>query len=168
MSNICRIIIHWTGGVLTPNLMEKDHYHYLVGFKNGKPYVERGRYRVEDNLNCASGRYAQHCGGGNTGAVGIAVCGMLKATRADSGAYPFNEQQYDKMCRLVAEVARKYKIPIDSEHVMTHYEFGRKHPKTSSAGKPDISWLPFDKTKPSNKIGDDIRQRAQNWYAFLY
>ena len=42
--------------------------------KNGS--VKSGKYTPEDNLNCKDGKYAKHCGGGNTGRIGIAVCCM--------------------------------------------------------------------------------------------
>ena len=163
-----KVIIHWTGGTLVPNNLEKQHYHYLIGYKDDKPFIEKGNYTVEDNNNCSDGKYAAHCGGGNTGAVGIAICGMLNATRNNYGKYPFTEDQYNKMCRLVAEVCHKYGIPITEDRVMTHYEFGKKHPETSSAGKPDISYLPFKPEMPDDYIGNDIRMLAECWYKWLF
>lgn len=164
-----KIIIHWTGGTLVPNDTEREHYHYLIGFKDNKPFLEKGNYAVEDNDNCYDGRYAQHTGGGNTGAIGIAISGMLGFKgKHEIGKYPFNEAQYGKMCRLVAEVAYKYNIPITKDRVMTHFEFGKSHPNTSSAGKPDISFLPFNPHIKAENIGNDIRELARYWFIKLY
>ena len=164
-----KIIIHWTGGTLTPNNIEREHYHYLIGYKDGKPFIEKGLFSVEDNDNCYDGKYAQHTGGGNTGAIGIAICGMLGYKgKHEIGKYPFNEAQFDKMCRLVAEVSLKYRIPINKALVMTHYEFGLKHTETSSAGKPDISFLPFNPTMKAEKIGNYIRETAECWFTKLF
>ena len=164
-----KVIIHWTGGTLIPNDTDREHYHYLVGYKDGKPFVEKGKYTVEDNDNCYDGKYAQHCGGGNTGAIGIAICGMHEFKgRNNIGNYPFTQAQYDKTCRLIAEVCRKYNILIRANNVMTHYEFGKKNPKTSSYGKIDITFLPFEPEMPPDKIGEDIRTIAQYWYLRLY
>lgn len=68
-----RIILHWTAGTNYPNTTDLQHYHFLID-KDGKVY--NGVYTPEDNLNCYDGKYAQHTGGGNTGSIGIAVCGM--------------------------------------------------------------------------------------------
>lgn len=163
-----KIICHWSGGNYIPNSIDREHYHYLIGFKDGKAYIEKGLFSVEDNDNCYDGRYAQHTGGGNTGAVGIAICGMYQATRADYGKYPITEAQYDKMCRLIAEVAHKYSIPITKERVMTHYEFGKLHPQSSSRGKIDISFLPFNPHLQPDRVGEDIRELARFWYEKLY
>ena len=68
-----RIIIHWTAGTYQPNNTDFEHYHYLV---NGDGMVINGKFKPEDNLNCNDGKYAAHTGGGNTGSIGIAMCGM--------------------------------------------------------------------------------------------
>ena len=71
---IKRIIIYWTAGGWFPNATDKEHYHFLID-KNGKTI--NGKHKVEDNINCNDGKYAAHCGGGNTGSIGVAMCGML-------------------------------------------------------------------------------------------
>ena len=76
-----RIIIHWTAGTYMPNSVELEHYHYLIDFNQvpkEKASVKCGKCKPEDNLNCTDGsRYAAHTGGGNTGSIGVAICGML-------------------------------------------------------------------------------------------
>ena len=57
---------------------------------------------------------------------------------------------------------------------MTHYEFGKANPNTSSAGKIDITWLPYtnDEIKKVTKstvvtnssYGDFIRNKIK-WYS---
>ena len=61
-------------------------------------------------------------------------------------------------------VAKKYNIPITPQTVMTHYEFGLKNPKTSSAGKIDIIFLPPYPDVITSKIGDFIRNKVR-WYS---
>ena len=46
---------------------------------------------------------------------------------------------------------------------MTHYEFGRKNPKTSSAGKIDIVYLPAYPNILQEELGDFIRNKIK-WY----
>ena len=62
-----------------------------------------------------------------------------------------------------AVLCKKYGIKISKNTVFTHYEFGIKHPNTSSAGKIDITYMhPFP---AENKMtcGDFIRNKVK-WY----
>lgn len=157
-----KIIVHWTGGALKPNKTDKLHYHYLIDSAGN---VSKGTYTVLDNDNCYDGRYAQHTGGGNTKAIGVAVCGMYvpPKTPAYKTQYPLTAKQCERLFKLIAELSIRYGIPIDSAHVMTHYEFGLSHPKTESRGKIDIIYLPPWKTLKADAIGNFIRGKAL-WY----
>jgi N-acetyl-anhydromuramyl-L-alanine amidase AmpD len=160
-----RIIVHWTAGTNQPNSTDYEHYHYLI---SGDGIVVNGKFTPADNENCNDGAYAQHTGGGNTGSIGIALCGMCGfSSRTNVGKYPLTKVQCEKAFKLIAELAKKYKITISSETVMTHYEFGIKHPKTSSAGKIDIIYLPPYPDVEQSKIGDYIRSKARWYYSKL-
>ena len=161
MSKFKRIIIHWTAGAKTPNKTDLAHYHYLVD-QNGKVYT--GKYKPEDNLDCSDNKYAQHTGGGNTGSIGISMCGMYGFVSSKNvGQYPLTKVQCEATFKLIAEVAKKYDIPITPETVLTHYEFGQKYPKTTSYGKIDIIYLPAYPTIKQSEVGNLIRSKA-NWY----
>lgn len=156
-----RIIIHWTAGVYKPNSTDLSHYHYLI---DGEGEVHNGKYKPEDNENCNDGNYAAHTGGGNTGSIGISMCGMANFKNRNSvGDYPLTKVQCERCFKLIAELSKKYKISINPQNVMTHYEFGIKHPNTSSAGKIDIIYLPPYPDVEQSKIGDFIRNKAR-WY----
>jgi N-acetyl-anhydromuramyl-L-alanine amidase AmpD len=157
-----RIITHWTAGVYNPNQTDLEHYHYLI---TAEGLVIKGKYEPKDNENCQDGKYAQHTGGGNTGSIGIAMCGMYvpKNTPLQMTKYPLTKIQCEKCFSLIAEIAKEYKFQITPNTVMTHYEFGLKHPYTSSAGKIDITWLPPYPYLKANEIGDFIRNKAK-WY----
>lgn len=157
-----KIIIHWTAGAYMPNSTDLRHYHYLID-KNGR--INCGIFRPEDNENCYDGKYAQHTGGGNTGAIGVALCGMYGFSSATKlGCYPLTKIQCEALFSFVAKLSKKYKIKIDNNHIMTHYEFGLKNPKTTSAGKIDIIYLPpYPQIKKQN-IGDFIRSKVL-WYS---
>lgn len=156
-----RIIIHWTAGTNTPNNVDKQHYHYMIDDKGG---VHNGNYKPEDNENCSDGRYAQHTGGGNTGSIGVALCGMFgfRSSR-DVGKYPLTKKQCEATFKLCADLCKKYHIEVTKQTVMTHYEFGKSHPQTSSAGKIDIIYLPPYPEQTTDKIGDFIRNKIK-WY----
>lgn len=157
-----RIIIHWTAGTYQPNTTDFEHYHYLI---NGDGLVIKGKYTPADNENVNDGKYAQHTGGGNTGSIGIAMCGMADYSPKKgivSTKYPLKKVQCERCFKLIAELSKKYNIPITPQNVMTHYEFGKAHPNTSSAGKIDIITLP-PYLVLTDKIGDFIRNKAR-WY----
>jgi len=163
-----RIIIHWTAGTYRPNSVELEHYHYLIDFekdKYEKASVRKGKCRPEDNLNCTDGsRYAAHTGGGNTGSIGVAVCAMLGYQGIKQiGNYPIKPVQMEVCYELCARLCIKYNIPISKETIMTHYEFGKKNPYTTSRGKQDIVYLASNPSLPAGKIGDFIRNKIK-WY----
>ena len=58
---------------------------------------------------------------------------------------------------------KKYNIVLSPNTVLTHYEFGKTHPNTSSFGKIDIVYLPPYKQVITNNIGSFIRNKVK-WY----
>lgn len=161
-----RIIIHWTAALYNPNQTDYEHYHYLV---TGEGLVVKGKYKPEDNENVNDNIYAQHTGGGNTGSIGVAMCGMYvpKNIPVTQTKYPLTKIQVERCFKLCAELCKKYNIAITPDTVMTHYEFGLKHPNTSSAGKIDIIYLPCYPNVKANEIGDFIRNKIK-WYKLKY
>ena len=153
-----RIIIHWTAGRYTPNQTELEHYHFLI---DGNGHIINGKFKPEDNLDCKDNIYAAHTGGGNTGSIGIALCGMFGfKSKFNQGLYPITRNQCQVLFRFVADLSKKYSIPISPSSVFTHFEFGLKNPTTSSFGKIDINFLPPFPHLPPDKIGDFIRHNS--------
>lgn len=153
------IILHWTGGVYTPNDLEKECYHYLIG-PNGEVY--KGFHKPEDNLDCKDNNYAPHCGGGNTGRIGIALCGMTGySTTKRYSVCPITLKQVEEACRLTAELMLSKGIPVDK--VRTHAEFGKDNPNTTSSGKIDIIHLPYSNVFGVERVGDILRNKVK-WY----
>ncbi len=156
-----KIILHWTAGSYHPSNYDKQFYHFLID-KDGKRHT--GNYRPEDNLNCNDGKYAAHTGGGNTGAIGVALCGMGGFISRDRvGFAPITREQIEGLFSFVAQLCRDYNIVISPETVLTHYEFGVKNPNTSSKGKIDIIYLPPFPDIKQGDIGDFIRSKIK-WY----
>ena len=156
-----RIVIHWTAGTNQPCSTDYEHYHFLIN-KDG--IVVNGKYAPEDNRNCMDGKYAAHTGGGNTDSIGVAMCGMYGFVNRDKvGNYPLTKEQCERCFKLVAELCRKYCIRITPQTVMTHYEFGQAHPKSSSYGKIDIVYLPPYSWIQKENIGEFIRGKIR-WY----
>ncbi len=157
-----RIIIHWTAGGYYPNQTDLLHYHFLID-KDGK--IHNGVYSVKDNENCLDGVYAAHTGGGNTGSIGIAFCGMLGfKSRQDIGKYPLTQKQCEAGFKLAADLVKKYNLNInDPLTIQTHYGFGKRNPKTSSSGKIDIVFLPHAAYLQPNEIENFIKNKVK-WY----
>lgn len=149
-----RITLHWTGGTYKPNATDKKAYHFLI---DGDGKVHNGVYKPEDNMDCSNGVYARHCGGGNTGNIGVAICGMW------SKDYPIRRVQLEAACKLIAELATKYNIRITNEKILTHAEFGNKFPHTTSYGKIDINNLPCVAVYGVDNVGNWIRNKVV-WY----
>ena len=154
MTSLNKITIHWTAGAYTPNNTDRQHYHFLVDDKGN---IYTGKYKPEDNLNCQDGKYAAHCGGGNTGNIGVAMCGMLDSR------FPITRKQLEATCELVAKLSKKYGIAINSKSIITHAEFGKANPHTTSYGKKDINKLPCVAVYGIKECGDHIRKTV-NWY----
>ena len=156
-----RIIIHWSAGGYYPTDFEKEHYHFLVD-KDG--LIHNGKFKPEDNEICKIDKYAAHTGGGNTGSIGVAICAMAGFKNKTSvGNYPILKKQFESAMDFCASLCEKYNIPITVQNVMTHYEFGVKNPKTTSAGKIDIIYLPPYPWVSKDEVGSFIRSKIK-WY----
>lgn len=154
-----RIVLHWTAGTYKPNAIDKAHYHFLI---DQYGVVHKGDYKPEDNLDCTDGRYAPHTGGGNTGAIGIALCGNYGFTlTAKQSLYPLTREQFEAMWKLSAELCLQYNLK--PEDVVTHAYFGLTHPETTSAGKIDIIHIPYNNLYGIEKV-NKLCQEKINWY----
>lgn len=161
MGKLNKIIIHWSAGVYYPSRTDLEHYHFLID-KDGK--IHNGIHKPEDNEDCYDGNYAAHTGGGNTGAIGVSYCGMYNFYNHYSvGKYPLTKVQLESGFKFCAELAKKYNIAITPQTIMTHYEFGLKHPNTTSRGKIDIIYLPPYQWICKDDVGSFIRSKIR-WY----
>lgn len=152
MTSFRNIILHWTAGNYTPNQTDLLHYHYIIDSQGN---ISKGKYSPDDNLNCMDGRYAAHCGGGNTGRIGLAVC-----CRKNEDTPP-TRKQIETMCNLAAHLCFTY--GLRPENCMTHAEFGQQHPKSTSFGKIDINSLPYANVSGIKACGDYLRNKIK-WY----
>mgnify|MGYP004486782735 CR=1 FL=1 len=156
-----RVIIHWTAGSYYPTDYEKEHYHFLID-KVGK--IHEGKFKPESNAVCRIGKYAAHTGGGNTGSIGVAMCAMAGyKNKLNVGKYPITKKQFEATMEFCAKLAKQYKFCVNSQTFLTHYEFGLKNPKTTSAGKIDITYIPSYPWVDKNDVGSFIRSKIK-WY----
>lgn len=159
MTSLSKVCLHWTAGSNKPCDTDLKAYHFLID-SNGRIYP--GTHKPEDNLNCKDGNYAAHCGGGNTGCIGISVCGMAGFNlNKKETKYPLTQKQIETLCCLTAYLTIKYGIIIKENSVFTHYEFDRK--KAKPEGKIDITYLPYLPNLQIIRIGGYLRNKAE-WY----
>lgn len=159
-----RICIHWTAGGVKANELDRSHYHFTVE-QDGD--IMAGNLPPESNIpqNGVSlsgqpeGSYMAHCGGGNSFTIGISLCGMTGKNPNKTWQNPLLRSQCETAWQLIAQLCAIYGIPVTAETVYTHYEFGLCNPSTPSAGKIDISVLPFMPSLLPNQVGGYIRGR---------
>lgn len=159
-----RIIMHWTAGGNRANGTDRRHYHRIIEVgPDGRPRAVAGNHAIEDNESTSDGSYAAHTRALNTGSIGVAVAGMRGARERpfDAGPSPMTPAQIDALCAEVARLAKRYRIPITRETVLTHAEV---QPTLGvwQRNKWDIVWLP-GMSGPGDPIavGDELRKRIR-------
>lgn len=161
MTSIKKICNHWTAGNYKPCQQDLDSYHYLVDNK-GRIYL--GTYKPEDNLNCYDGKYAKHCGGGNTGCIGISACGMVGFSEQNKySKCPLTRKQIEAICCLNAYLSLKYGIIVNEQNIFTHYEFDQRRQRNLREGKIDITYIHYLPNLSTKSIGNYLRQKVA-WY----
>lgn len=122
-TNIDRIIIHWIVG----NLASADAVFAKAGGVSAHYAVEDGtihQYVKEENVAYHAGVYSM-----NQRSIGI--------EHSASPDRPASDQTYDTSGKLIAEIAKRYNIPLDREHILKHSEVKA----TQCCGTVDIDRL---------------------------
>jgi N-acetyl-anhydromuramyl-L-alanine amidase AmpD len=150
--------MHWTAGTHVVSSVDRKHYHLIVA---GDGSVVSGTHRPEDNISTADNHYAAHTRACNTGSIGVAVAAMHGAAERpfSAGGFPIREVQVDALVKLVADLCRRYAIPVTPRTVLTHAEV-QPTLGIRQNGKWDIRWLP-GMNSPADPIavGNVLRNR---------
>lgn len=155
-----RIILHWTAGTYKANSTDKQHYHYII---EGDGTVVTGKFPPEANLKTLPGHYAAHTRNCNTGAIGVSLACMAGAVENPfkAGKYPMTKIQWDRMIDLVADLARKYRIPVEPHTILSHAEV-QVTLAIPQAGKWDFTRLAFEPSiKGAREIGNLLRAEVR-------
>ena len=159
MTNLNKITLHWTVTGYKATATSKKHYHFIT---EGDGTLVHGNLKPEDNLNTST-PYAAHVRGFNTGNIGMAVAAMVGAKERPfkAGNSPITVDQLFAFSLHVAQICKKYGIPVTRQTVFTHGEvesrFGVKQ-----NGKWDINWLPgMQVPETPEKAGDALRAMIQ-------
>ncbi|WP_042779428.1 peptidoglycan recognition protein family protein [Sinorhizobium fredii] len=154
-----RIILHWTAGAHKAGEFDRSHYHILIE-EEGK--LIRGIPSIKLNEAPAKKGYAAHTLGANSGPIGVSLCCMAGANEApfDPGKYPMTRKQWDGLTSVVADLCRRYSIPITDKTVLSHAEV-QNNLGIQQRGKWDFTRLAFDPSiKGANACGDKLRAEA--------
>ena len=156
MSGLKRIHLHWTAGARKCSRYDREHYHFLIG---GDGEIISGTKKPEANVDTRDGDYVAHTRAANTGAIGVAVCGMLGAKERpfDPGPQPITAAQIEAMADLCIDLCETYEIPVTAKTVLTHAEV-QTNLGIRQRGKWDINWLPgWSMPRDPKSAGDEIR-----------
>ncbi|RVM34225.1 N-acetylmuramoyl-L-alanine amidase [Sinorhizobium meliloti] len=155
-----RIILHWTAGAHKASEFDRGHYHILIE-DDGE--LIRGIPSIKLNEAPAKKGYAAHTLGANSGSIGVSLCCMGGANEApfDPGKYPMTRAQWDALTSVVADLCRRYSIPVTDKTVLSHAEV-QNNLGIQQRGKWDFTRLAFDPSvKGAKACGDKLRAEAK-------
>jgi hypothetical protein len=153
-----RIHFHWTAGSHEPNATDLNAYHILIR-GDGKPV--RGTHSIAANAPGAAGPRANHTLNANTGAIGVSLCCMLNAEEHpfDPGPAPMTREQWDAGIAILAQLAKRYGIPVTPQTILTHAEV-QPNLNIPQKGKWDITRLAFDPDVRGHQAVGDLMRRG--------
>lgn len=156
-----RVIVHWTAGTHVASENDRAHYHVLLE-GSGKPVRGTPSIKLNEVVKTGSG-YAAHTLNCNTGSIGVSMCCMGGAVEIpfSAGKYPMTLEQWDAMTWAVADLCRRYGIPVTDKTVLTHAEV-QNNLGIPQRGKWDVTRLAFDPSVVGAKAcGDKMRAEVR-------
>lgn len=151
-----RIVFHWTAGAHKASATDRKHYHLLL---EGDGKLIRGIPSIDLNDAPLKPGYAAHTLNLNSDAIGVSLCGMAGAKESpfNAGKSPITEAQWNGLVDVIAQLCRRYSIPVTGKTVLSHAEV-QPTLGIKQRGKWDVARLPFDPSvKGAVAIGDKLR-----------
>ncbi len=155
-----RVIVHWTAGTHSASETDRGHYHVLIE-GSGKPI--RGKPSIKLNEAPAKTGYAAHTLNCNSGSIGVSMCCMGGAIESpfSAGKYPMTREQWEAMTSAVADLCRRYSIPVTDKTVLSHAEV-QNNLGIQQRGKWDFTRLAFAPSVVGAKAcGDKMRAEVR-------
>ncbi len=155
-----RVIVHWTAGTHSASEADRGHYHVLIE-GSGKPV--RGKPSIKLNEAPAKAGYAAHTLNCNSGSIGVSMCCMGGAIESpfSAGKYPMTREQWEAMTSAVADLCRRYSIPVTDKTVLSHAEV-QNNLGIQQRGKWDFTRLAFAPSVVGAKAcGDMMRAEVR-------
>ncbi len=149
-----RVICHWTAGQHRASALDRSHYHILIEADGG---LVRGDCAISANGIGGTGPRASHTLNCNTGSIGVSLCCMAGAKEQpfEPGKAPMTPEQWAKLAQVVADLCRRYDIPVTPKTVLSHAEV-QANLGIKQRGKWDISRLAFDPSINGAKACGDL------------
>lgn len=153
-----RIIVHWTAGGHVASGLDKEHYHLLIE-ADGR--LVRGVPTIDLNQVPARKGYAAHTLNCNSGSIGVSLCCMAGAIESpfNAGKAPMTEVQWNRLPQVLADLCRRYGIPVTPQTVLSHAEV-QGTLKIAQRGKWDIARVAFNPSIVGAKACGDIFRAA--------
>ena len=155
-SGIHRLHWHWTGGGNKANATDKAHYHAV--FEGDGTEV----------LCHDWGVVLAHTKNANSGAIGLSLCGMVKAVERpfSAGPEPITQAAVDALIDRSARLCVAFDIPPSRWSTLTHAEI---QPTLGIAQRQkwDVNFLPAV-TAPTDPITAGDKLRAALGIAFRH
>lgn len=153
-----RIIFHWTAGAHRASGLDRSHYHILIE-ADGK--LVRGIPSIAANGIGGSGPRASHTLNCNTGSIGVSLCCMAGAVESpfNAGSAPMTAIQWAVLADVLAELCRRYGIPVTAKTVLSHAEV-QTNLGIKQRGKWDVARLAFDPSLVGAKACGDVMRAA--------
>lgn len=187
-----RVIWHWTAGARTSTPEERARYHILLEHHEGDPAdplddeiairagvpIGRNMRSVEGlpgyHRNKATG-YGAHTRGFNSYSIGLAACGMRRATdyRPDGGVNPgpspITLEQVRALLAMSVSIHRIYELEVTPETFFSHYEAESLHgvdqlPEGPEMWKWNLTWIP-GLGLSRERAGYWLREQLTRWIA---
>ena len=105
---------------------------------------------------------ASHTLNANSGAIGVSMCCMAGAREQpfSAGTAPMTQVQWDTMIAVVADLARRYNIPVTPVTILTHAEV-QPNLEITQRNKWDITRLAFDSSVQGHAaVGNKMRREV--------
>lgn len=153
-----RIIVHWIAGQHRASALDRSHYHILIESDGA---LVRGDCSISANGIGGTGQRASHTLNCNTGSIGVSLCCMAGAKEQpfEPGKAPITVEQWVKLPQVVADLCRRYDIPVSPKTVLSHAEV-QNNLGIKQRGKWDISRLAFDPSVKGAKACGDLLRSA--------
>lgn len=161
IKGIKHIVVHWTAGGYKANSKDKASYHILI---EGDGNIVYGDNKITNNIPpLKAGKYAAHTKNLNSYSIGVSMCSMAGAVESplNYGSAPLTKTQWNKMIEVVAELSKKYNVPVSDQTILTHAEV-QPNLGVKQNNKWDITVLQWDpKTKGHRAVGDKLRAEVK-------
>lgn len=147
-SGIHRLHWHWTVGWHKANATDRQHYHFLF---------EGDGAEIEANPVL---KVLAHTKNANSGALGLSLCGMVKAVERpfSAGPEPITQAAVDALIRKSAALCVAFDIPVSRWSTLTHAEI-QPTLGVAQRQKWDVNFLP-GMTAPTDPITAGNKLRA--------